>query len=542
MKRIKYITGTGMILLAILLISFSCTELDNKSYNEIIASQYTITEDDMTALLGAAYNWDPLLLQWNRYWRQQELTADENIIPARPNGWSDGGIYKRLHQHTWTAQDDNVYETWYECYTGITSCNRVIYQLQSGAIPTEDADTKSKATSELRALRASYYWVLCDLYGNVPLSTDYNVAADYLPEQSTRKEVYDFIVSELTDCMDSLTSENNSSTYGRFNEWAARFLLAKVYLNAEVYSGTAHWSDCLEQCNEIINSGNFALESDQKNIFVTDNENNSEMIFAIALDENYTTAWNTFDLHMQTLQPANQATYQLSQTPWGGICATPQFISTFDPEDKRLTENYISGQQYSYDGDILYCTLGDSIGKPLYYVNAVPSITESQEDHGYRLGKFEIAVGSSNILNNDFPLFRYTEVLMMKAECLLRLGSADEAAEIVTQVRERDFDDPGKARVTGDELTEGSSYDYGLRDNNSSTEEGGEDIVYGRFLDELGWEFNQEGHRRTDLIRFGIFTTKSWFSHSPNGSYRSIYPIPTTILETNGNLTQNTGY
>ncbi len=542
MKKIKYLSKTGLALIILAIAGFSCTKLYDTSYNEIISSQYTITEDDMTALLGAAYNWDPLLLYWNRYWRQQELTADENIIPARPNGWSDGGIYKRLHQHSWTAQDDNVYETWYECYTGITSCNRVIYQLESGSIPTENTDTKNTAIAELRALRASYYWVLCDLYGNVPLSTKYDVAADYLPEQSTRLEVYNFVVSELTGCMDSLSNENSSATYGRFNEWAARFLLAKMYLNAEVYSGTAHWSDCLEQCNKIIDSGNFELESNQKNIFATDNENNSEMVFAIAIDENYTTGWNSFDLHMETLQPANQATYQLSQTPWGGMCATPQFISTFDPEDKRLTENYIYGQQYSYDGDILYCTLGDSIGKPLYFVNEVPSITESQEDHGYRLGKFEIATGSSNILNNDFPLFRYTEVLMMKSECLLRLGYADEAAEIVSEVRTRDFDDPDKATVTGDQLMEGSSYDYGLRDNNSSTEEGGDDITYGRFLDELGWEFNQEGHRRTDMIRFGVFTDKAWFSHSSNGSYRSIYPIPTTILETNGNLSQNTGY
>lgn len=542
MKKIKYFSQAGMILLAVSVISFSCTKLYDTSYNEVITSQYTITEDDMIALLAAAYNWDPLLLQWNRYWRQQELTADEHIIPARPNGWSDGGIYKRLHQHSWTAQDDNVYQTWYECYTGITSCNRVIYQLTSGAIPTEDADTKNKAIAELRALRASYYWVLCDLYGNVPLSTDYNVAPDYLPEQSTREEVYNFAVNELTECMDSLSGDNNSSTYGRFNEWAARFLLAKMYLNAEVYSGTAQWEDCLEQCNLIINSGLFELEDNQKNIFVTDNENSTEMIFAIAIDDSYTTAWNTFDIHMQTLQPANQATYQLTQTPWGGICATPQFIRTFDPEDKRLTENYIYGQQYSYDGDVLYCTLGDSTGKPLSYVIDVPSITESQEVHGYRLGKFEIAAGSSNILNNDYPLFRYTEVLMMKAECLLRLGKADEAAEIVSSVRKRAFDDPEKATVTGDELMQGSVYDYGLRDKNNSTVEGGNDIEYGRFLDELGWEFNQEGHRRSDLIRFGVFTGKSWFSHSPNGSYRTIYPIPTTALETNGNLSQNPGY
>lgn len=132
---------------------------------------------------------------------------------------------------------------------------------------------------------------------------------------------------------------------------------------------------------------------------------------------------------------------------------------------------------------------------------------------------------------------------MMKAECLLRTGKADEAAAIVTQVRERAFkSDPAKAVVTGNELMQGSVYDYGLRNHLASSEEGGEDIVYGRFLDELGWEFNQEGRRRQDLIRFGVFTKKSWFSHAPNGENKALFPIPTKALESNGNLTQNQGY
>src|SRR5690606_14510496 len=140
-------------------------------------------------------------------------------------------------------------------------------------------------------------------------------------------------------------------------------------------------------------------------------------------------------------------------------------------------------------------------------------------------------------------LFRYADVLMMKAESLLRTGQANEAAEIVTQVRVRNFrDNPEKAEVTGDELMEGSSYDYGLRNHLTSTEEGGEDIQYGRFLDELGWEFCQEGRRRSDLIRFGVFTEKSWLSHSPNGDYRTLFPLPRPEVEKNANLTQNPGY
>jgi len=535
----------AMTLTGIFLINFSCTELEDQSYDEIITSTLNLTSDDITSVIGAAYgNWRLLLLDWNGYHRSQEISADEYVIPARPNGWVDGGIYRRIHEHKWTADEDNVNKAWTEAYSGISSCNRVISQIESGELAMEYDAEKNSIIAELRVLRASYYYVLCDMYGNVPIETDYDVEEGYLPEQNTRKEVYDFIIKEITESLDFLKTNFDQSTYGRFNQWAARTLLAKMYLNAEVFSGTAHWEDCLEQCNAIINSdAGYLLEDDQKNVFVTENQNSEEIIFGIGIDENYTTEWNAFNFHMETLQPENQATYNLKETPWGGSCAIPQFIDTFDPEDSRLTQNFIYGQQYSSSGDSLFCTMGSIVGEPLAYINEVPGIDDSQEIHGYRFGKFEYAMGSSNILNNDYPLFRYADVLMMKAECLLRTGKADEAAAIVTQVRERSFkSNPAKAVVTGSELMQGSVYDYGLRNHIASSEEGGEDIAYGRFLDELGWEFNQEGRRRQDLIRFGVFTKKSWLSHAPNGENKALFPISTKALESNSNLTQNQGY
>ena len=149
-------------------------------------------------------------------------------------------------------------------------------------------------------------------------------------------------------------------------------------------------------------------------------------------------------------------------------------------------------------------------------------------------------------MDNDFVVFRYADVLMMKAECLLRTGKADEAATLVTQVRQRAFTStPAKAIVTGVDLLKGSVYDYGIRDNRetpANTFAGGADIQYGRFLDELAWEFNQEGRRRQDMIRFGVYTTKSWFSHAPNGNHRTLFLIPRRELDANGNLKQNPGY
>ncbi|TWW00742.1 RagB/SusD family nutrient uptake outer membrane protein [Chitinophaga pinensis] len=531
------------ILLATFIILCSCTKLKDDSYNQIIAGQFEPTAQDLASLVGAAYvNWRIVLNGWNGYARIQEATSDEAVVPARPNGWVDGGIYRRLHEHKWTSDDDVTINTWGRTYAGITNCNRVIYQLESGAIPVTSG--KEETLAELKVLRASYYYVLCDVYGNVPVVTDFNVPDGFLPEQRTRKEVYDFIIKEIKDNISLLSDKNDKSTYGKFNKWAAYALLAKMYLNAEVYTGTAAWSDCITACDAIINSGKgFILEPIQRNLFVTENENSKEIIFALPFDETYVTDWNAFDIHMQTLQPASQATYNLKSTPWGGICAIPQFINTFDPDDARYRDNWIKGQQYSAAGEPLNCTMGAYTGKPLAFVNEVPGIDLSEEIHGFRLGKFEIKQNANVQLSNDWPLFRYADILMMKAESLLRDGKAAAAADLVTEVRRRNFTDhPEKAIVTAADLVKGSVYNYGLRNHLNQTIEGGDNVQYGRFLDELGWEFNQEDRRRQDMIRFKVFTKKAWFSHSPNGDYRTLFPIPRIEINKNGNLKQNTGY
>jgi starch-binding outer membrane protein, SusD/RagB family len=317
-----------------------------------------------------------------------------------------------------------------------------------------------------------------------------------------------------------------------------------MYLNAGVYTGTPDWADCITACNQVINSGAYSLDPVQSNVFATNNAGSKEIVFSIPFDQVYTadglTAWT---LHMETLEPENQATYNFQNSPWGGICAIPQFINTFDPEDSRLTANWVQGPQYTASGDVLLGQLGAYKGQPLQYINSLPGVDSSEEIHGFRLGKYQIAPGELVGMSNDFPLFRYADVLMMKAEASLRSGDANTAATLVTQVRQRDFTaDPTKATVTAAQLAQPTSYSYGLRNHKASTTDVVSDIQYGRILDELGWEFAQEGRRRQDLIRFGVFTTKSWLSHSPNGAYRSLLPIPTSALQTNGNLQQNNGY
>lgn len=518
----------------------SCTKLADRNYTEIVSSQFTPAASDLVPLVGPAYGAWRGLIGYNgssNFFRTQEVTADELVIPARPNGWVDDGSYRRLHEHKWT-NTDGTGGNWSGAYTGITNCNRVLFQIESGAIPVPTG--KDALLAEIRALRASFYYVLCDLYGNVPIVTKFDVPVGFLAEQNTRQQVYDFIIKELTEVIPVLSEEVSQNYYGRFNKWSAEVLLAKMYLNAEVYTGTAQWAKCIEACDAVINSKKYTLSATQRSIFTTENSSNSEIIFAIPFDAIYASGFN---LHLETLQPENQTTYNLQSSAWGGIAAVPQYIDTYDPDDLRLKENWIQGQQYTSTGAVIPGTLGAFNGKPLVFINAMPGVDSSEEIHGFRLGKFEFKLGATDNLSNDAPLFRLTDVMMMKAESLLRTGNAAAAAVIVSAVRARSFPaSPAKATVTAVQLQAGSVYDYGRRDHLVTTKEGGADVQYGRFLDELGWEFNQEPHRRQDLLRWGLFTKKSWLSHQPNGDYRKLMPIPSGVLNTNPKLKQNPGY
>ncbi len=528
---------------AVLFSASSCTDLKDTNYSSVVADGFQPTDEDVASLLSSAYvSWRKTMLLWNGVARAQMLPTDEDVIPARPNGWVDGGVYKRMHQHKWTSEDDIPLQSWVRTYDGINACNRVLYQIESGQIQL--GEKEAAVVSELKVLRASYYYVLDDLFGNVPIITKFDVPAGYLPEQSKRQAVYEFIIQELTENIPNLTEEVNSEYYGRFNKWAGYTLLAKMYLNSEVFSDGTHkdYDKCIEACNKVLESDKYSLESVRKNVFVTNNENSKEIIFALPFDETYITDWNAFDFHMYSLQPENQATYNFKATPWGGVCVLPQYIDTFDPDDQRLKDDFISGPQYDKNGGELLCTMGNLVGQPLVYVNEVNSIDDSDENQGLRWGKFEYAEGITNRLSNDFPLLRYADVYLMKAEALLRTGHADEAAELVTKVRERNFsDNPAKAVVTGEELQGNSCYDYGRRDNIKTSHDNAV-IAYGRMLDELGWEFSQEGRRRQDMVRFGVFATRSWFSHDASSKEKNLYPIPNSQILTNTNLKQNPGY
>lgn len=535
MKKNIYIIGCAV---ASLLMAPSCTDLDEKVHSSITESSYTYSQGDATEALGAVYA--NLRDIYTTTARTQEVSADGIVMPANMiGGWDDGGIYRRMHLHLWNAEQTIIGNFWNIHFTGVLLANRVIQQLENDVFPLASNENGKSLLAEARGLRAWYYWIIMDNWDNAPLITE---PTDQLPPNSNRRAIYDFLVSEIEAIKNDLPADRTAATYGRFTRWAAHALLANIYLNAEVYVGESAWDKCIEECNAVLNSGKYQLDADCRTSFLAQNGGSLENIFVVPFDEIYATG---FQYYKDALHRANKDTYNLESTPSGtGVYkGVPQFIDTYDPDDDRLSAVWLSGLQLRADGEP--CKgFQDLNNQDLVYVNKMPNGVQVGEGEGLRWLKYEIEMGAKNGLNNDLVLFRYAQVYMMKAECLLRTGQADEAARLVTEVRTRAFKShPEKARVTGAQLQEPSSYVYGLVDNYITTPQATRlPEKFGRFYDELGWEFIGEFMRRRDMIRFGHYTKAQWLSHEPAGDYKAVFPIPQTAIDANINLEQNQNY
>lgn len=531
--KLKY--APALLLFGLILGPVSCNDLTEVPYTQVTNQNFKPTSADIGSLIAPAYT--PLRGLWMGWYGNidtQEESSDALITPVRPNGWYDGGTYIRMHQHRWDPNQGQPGTLWGNAFAGINSANRVIYQIESGSLPIT-GDAKASVPAELRAVRAYDYSLLLDNFANVPIDT--NFTATDLPTQSTRQQVYDFVVKQLTDVIPLLSDATGSATYGRMNKWAATALLARVYLNAEVYTGTPQYDKVIALTQQIIDGGKYSLDASYRAPFARNNDQSLENIWDVPYD-----AINAQEscFHMKTLKPELRFVFNMQAQPWGGSASNPQFIDTYDANDQRLKDTWLMGPQF------------DAVGHGYDFVKFVPSITRTDFNNGFPVWKYEIYAGETGASDVDYPIIRYAEVLMMQAEALLRTGQPGAAAAIVTQVRQRDFPtDPAKAVVTGAQLMQGSAYNYGWSDtdgvvktaaNGTPVVNGGADVTYGRFLDELGWEFAIEGHRRSDMIRFGVYTTKTWFNHVPNGDYRALFPIPSDAIATNSNLKQNPGY
>jgi hypothetical protein len=535
----------GKILVAILswFAVYSCSNnLDEKVFSSITQQSYNYTSQDFYPVVGSVY---PSMREWvngvQSFLITQEVTADAIVMTPNASGWDDGGIYRTMHYQTWNSEQTHVRSQWNWIYRGALLANNVIVQIESDQVPAPSPADKALGLAEARAARAFYYWLICDNFGDAPLVT--SPESTELPAKTPRAEIFDFLVKELTEVIPSLSEEQGGNMYGRFNKWAAKALLANVYLNAEVYTGQARWNECIAQCDDIINSGRCGLSGNFKDPFRAQGvENSKEVLFTVVYDR-MLAGGNT--IHMWSWHTTARATFLTEAAPWGDGAArgVSQFVDTYDPDDSRLADSWLMGPQFAADGVTPLMCEYDLRGQPLVYSKDLPDANYAHEGEGYRMNKFEVEAGSTINSTTDIPVFRYAQVLMMKAECLLRLGQPGAGA-LVSQVRERAFrSNPSKAAVTDEQLSGNTCYNYGFVEDYAIVDPGDRSPVrFGRMYDELGWEFAWELFRRRDAIRFGVFTTKSWLSHRPQGDYRAVFPLPEIAITSNPNLEQHPGY
>jgi hypothetical protein len=469
------------------------------------------------------------------YWYLQEVPTDEAVI-----GWNDDGL-PDLNTDTWGADNAMVNAMYYRVYFQVMMANEFLRQTVDDSLDARgQGDMKDEIhtyRAEARFLRALSYWHGIDLFANIPLVTEEDPLTATPPQQAARADIFDFVVSELNDIRDQLPTVGPSA-YGRATAGAVDMLLAELYLNAEVYTGTEHWADAMSAAQSVINSGNYSLNPVFRDNFTSDNNNSPELVFAATQDGGRTQTWGgmTFLVHAGCGGSSMLASWYGMDYCWGGYRLKQQAYRLFSAGDARASAIYDSLAAFD---TTTAKRMRDSIaGVP---VDSLPGIDSTRSDsvrsigdfnHGPAYPKFtnKKSDGSNGsqltMIDTDFPIFRLSEAYLIYAEAALRSGSnRGQALTYVNDVRERAF-----GGASGDITDAQLTLDF--------------------LLAERGRELLYEARRRSDLIRFGMFTGDTylwaWKGGDPGGTSIAakfdLYPLPANEVIANPNLTQNPGY
>ncbi|KAA5540559.1 RagB/SusD family nutrient uptake outer membrane protein [Adhaeribacter rhizoryzae] len=512
----------------------ACTDLDVDIESELTPANFPSTQDQFIAATGPLYSQLSSNYAIN-YWRLQELSTDAAIIPARAGNWDDGGQYRFLHKHTWNVDHPTVRAIWEWGFGGINTANRVL-QIFEGAA---ESATRTESMAQVRTMRALYYYFMMDTFGNVPVIKTFGNTD--LPATAPRAQVFAFIETELKESLPNLSEATGALTYGRPNKFVALALLTKLYLNAEYYIGKPMYTEAVAMADHILAANKYSLTADYYAMFAPDNGPGiQETIFAAVYDANVIKG-NQFTRY--AMHYALQQKYRIPFTPSSSLMTLPEYFNKFNLPNDIRNNQWLSGKQYNVDGTpVIIKTTNVGFDKdykgpnPTAAVNwhleifpnlileneASMDIGNDQLSQAYGVRSIKYAPDPNSATdrhqNNDIPIFRLADIMLMKAEAILRGATATTVGgELQTTVI---LVNKIRARVNAPLVT---------------------DIDLPGLLEERARELAWEGWRRNDLIRFGQFEKPYGFKTDSDPNKR-IYPIPATERSLNPNLTQNPGY
>jgi hypothetical protein len=512
------------VLALLVLAAPACTDLTEVPQSAITPENFYRNADE--ALGGLASVYAQLRATNDEYYNISEISTDEMIVPTRGQDWYDNGKWLDIHRQTFTANSpaglDNINSAWTNLFIGVARANVVL-----AGIANTNFTGKASMVAEARVLRALYYYMLMDAFGGVPIVTDADIAQR---PRNTRAEVFTFVETELKESRPDLPATWAANMNGRVTQGAVDAILASLYLNAEVFTGTVtatgltkgtqRWQDAVTAATAVISSPNYMLSTDAnsgcgtagcgwRKSFTADNNTSPEVIFAVKYVA-------VTDIGLNFLMRAlhyNQ--YSGSEAPWNGFSTLADTYNAFDPVDQR-TQIFLAGPQINLaTGQPAL----DRQGNPLVFDPNIPDVTAATEGQGVRIDKWPIDpnhVARNN--GNDYAWFRLGEMYLIRAEANNELNNTAAAIVDLNTIRARVFS-PAKptTAVTQAQLRTA-------------------------ILNERLYELTAEGKRRMDLIRAGQFTSGTWYEKATNTPFRILFPIPQTQIETNPLLVQNPGY
>ena len=536
-------------LAAVLSFSNACTKLDENAYDELLTDEfYNSKTEVLTAVLRPythANAWVTPSGQDN-WWRAAELSGDQLAWPTKGRHGEDGGKWKRFHYHSWTVDEGGLNNAWSLMYGGMGFCNDPIQSIEKRDIAAMGITQVEKDAflAELKLLRAFHYLKLMDLFGNIPVVTIPEEPEK--PETLPRLEVFNFIEKEIKENIEK-APKLSRAMLGRMTQAGAYAMLVELYLNAEVWTGTARWDDCIAAADKLITSqagglnGTMELDPNISDQFGTKNDFSKEAIFFIAYDykvANFQPSWPSEFYHFK-----QQEIYGGGRNGNDGIVVIPGVYTGYNDADQRKSDWLLIGPMVKFaDGVTPVLASEEYNGSQLEFVDnirknksgsTVSNMSEGEENSGVRFNKYKLGNQvkgpkgtpdvDPNYNNTDWNIYRLTWIYFAKAEALMRKngGAANaEAVDLINATKKRAF----------------SAEDWATHAYTPVT------LTLDELLAERGREFIFEGFRRDDLIRFGKFTTASWWDHTPSNATRALYPIPQRQIDLNSNLKQNPGY